>query len=129
MQLIFRPPPTTYVFRSLIVIVENNFCNFFIFSGRLLARNLLIPFLLGFKFQLSTLLPIILGLVLLASKKAFFLSKLALLAVTVFSGNGGSSYGHGVDFGSPSLAGYTQYDGHYHGHGQGHGTGSGKFFA
>ncbi|XP_026323050.1 uncharacterized protein LOC113232513 isoform X3 [Hyposmocoma kahamanoa] len=93
-------------------------------TGRLLARNLLVPFLLGFKFQLSTLLPIILGLVLLASKKAFFLSKLALLAVTVFSGNGGSSYGHGVDFGSPSLAGYTQYDGHYHGHGHGHGTGS-----
>ncbi|XP_030034238.2 uncharacterized protein LOC115450377 [Manduca sexta] len=76
-------------------------------TGRLLARNLLVPFLLGFKFQISTLLPLLLGLVLLASKKAFLLSKLALLAVTVFS-----SSGFGQSFGgyTPSLASYTSYE-------------------
>ncbi|XP_059050597.1 uncharacterized protein LOC131845544 [Achroia grisella] len=89
-------------------------------TGRLLARNLLVPFLLGFKFQLSTLLPLILGLVLIASKKAFLLSKLALLAVTVFSG-GGSSYGssYGGSFGglsSPTLSSYSSFDSPVHSH-------------
>lgn len=122
--------PSYANFMTLKNFTQLNNPKCFLFSGRLLARNLLVPFLLGFKFQLSTLLPIILGLVLLASKKAFFLSKLALLAVTVFSGNGGSSFGHGADFGSPAVSSYTHYDGHYHGHGhgQGHGTGTGKFF-
>ncbi|KAL0860892.1 hypothetical protein ABMA27_009429 [Loxostege sticticalis] len=89
-------------------------------TGRLLARNLLVPFLLGFKFQLSTLLPLLLGLLLIASKKAFLLAKLALLAVTVFSGGsslghyGGGSYG---GFGGPQLSSYTSYESpHYHDH-------------
>ncbi|XP_049880444.1 uncharacterized protein LOC126376939 [Pectinophora gossypiella] len=98
-------------------------------TGRLLARNLLIPFLLGFKFQLSTLLPLILGLVLLASKKAFFLAKLALLAVTVFSGGSGyGSQGTWGDVGGPALSSYTSsYDApsHYH-HGH-HGASSGYY--
>ncbi|XP_026754402.2 uncharacterized protein LOC113514512 [Galleria mellonella] len=89
-------------------------------TGRLLARNLLVPFLLGFKFQLSTLLPLILGLVLIASKKAFLLSKLALLAVTVFSGGGsnyGSSYGGTYGgFTSPTLSSYTSFDNPVHSH-------------
>ncbi|XP_048001452.1 uncharacterized protein LOC125238220 [Leguminivora glycinivorella] len=96
-------------------------------TGRLLARNLLVPFLLGFKFQLSTLLPLLLGLLLIASKKAFFLAKIALLATTVFSG--GSGWGHGSgygDFSSSPLSSYTSYDspGYFHGH---HGSsGSGE---
>ncbi|KAF9819272.1 hypothetical protein SFRURICE_000263 [Spodoptera frugiperda] len=95
-------------------------------TGRLLARNLLVPFLLGFKFQLSTLLPLLLGLVLIASKKAFLLAKLALLAVTVFSsgyGSQGSSYG---GFGGPSLSSYAyENPGHYHDHD--HHTSSGYY--
>lgn len=79
----------------------------FYISGRLLARNLLIPFLLGFKFQLSTLLPLLLGLLLIVSKKAFLLAKFAVLAVTVFSGSGlGASLG---GFGGPASS-YTSYD-------------------
>ncbi|XP_013185009.1 uncharacterized protein LOC106130659 [Amyelois transitella] len=88
-------------------------------TGRLLARNLLVPFLLGFKFQLSTLLPLILGVLLIASKKAFLLAKLALLAVTVFGGGSsfGGSYGGGSygGFGGPTLTGYTSAENaHYH---------------
>ncbi|CAK1541122.1 unnamed protein product [Leptosia nina] len=89
-------------------------------TGRLLARNLLVPFLLGIKFHISTLLPLLLGLVLLASKKAFLLAKVALLAVTLFSGAGagyGSSYFGGLNnFGGPTLSSYvtTQENiGHY----------------
>ncbi|KAJ2940528.1 hypothetical protein O0L34_g6464 [Tuta absoluta] len=106
-------------------------------TGRLLARNLLVPFLLGFKFQLSTLLPLLLGLVLLASKKAFLLAKVALLAVTVFSGGagfgglgggGGSWGGNGGSWagfsGGPSLQSYTSAYDHHHGH---HGSGAGFF--
>lgn len=93
------------------------------FSGRLLARNLLVPFLLGFKFQISTLLPLLLGLVLIASKKAFLLAKVALLAVTVFSGGSGfGSQGSYGDYGSTPLSSYTAYDspGYIHSH---HGSG------
>ncbi|KPJ20266.1 hypothetical protein RR48_04864 [Papilio machaon] len=43
-------------------------------TGRLLVRNLLVPFLLGLKFHIATLLPLLLGLVLIASKKAQILS-------------------------------------------------------
>ncbi|XP_073963253.1 osiris 10a isoform X2 [Choristoneura fumiferana] len=92
-------------------------------TGRLLARNLLVPFLLGFKFQLSTLLPLVLGLVLIASKKAFLLAKVALLAVTVFSGGSGfGSQGSYGDYGSTPLSSYTAYDspGYVHSH---HGSG------
>lgn len=87
-------------------------------AGRLLARNLLVPFLLGFKFQLSTLLPLLLGVLLIASKKAFLLAKLALLAVTVFgSGFGGSGSGSYGGFGGPPLASYAyENPGHFHEH-------------
>lgn len=98
----------------------------FFFSGRLLARNLLVPFLLGFKFQLSTLLPLILGLVLLASKKAFLLAKVAMIAVTLFSG--GSNFGSRPsfsDFSGPALSSYSSFDNPGYGHGH-VGGGGGK---
>ncbi|GBP17597.1 hypothetical protein EVAR_12304_1 [Eumeta japonica] len=86
-------------------------------AGRLLAKNFLVPFLLGFKFQLSTLLPLILGLLLVASKKAFLLAKVALIAVTLFGGgSSSSSYGSYSDLGSPTLSSYTSFEpSHYHG--------------
>ncbi|XP_021189923.3 uncharacterized protein LOC110375942 [Helicoverpa armigera] len=95
-------------------------------TGRLLARNLLVPFLLGFKFQLSTLLPLLLGLLLIASKKAFLLAKLALLAVTVFSSGFGSQGGSYGGFGGPTLSSYAyENPGHYHDHD--HHTSSGYY--
>ncbi|XP_063834619.1 uncharacterized protein LOC135083802 isoform X1 [Ostrinia nubilalis] len=99
-------------------------------TGRLLARNLLVPFLLGFKFQLSTLLPLLLGLLLIASKKAFLLAKLALLAVTVFSG--GSSFGNYGSYGGfgPQLSSYTSYDHHpYHDHHDHHSGGLSGYYS
>ncbi|XP_013165457.1 PREDICTED: uncharacterized protein LOC106116242 [Papilio xuthus] len=84
-------------------------------TGRLLVRNLLVPFLLGLKFHIATLLPLLLGLVLLASKKAFLIAKIALAAATLFSVNGyGGQYFSG--FGTtPSPTFTSQEDfGHYH---------------
>lgn len=87
------------------------------FPGRLLTRNLLVPFLLGFKFHISTLLPILLGLLLIASKKAFLLAKVALLAVTVFTGSGfGQSFGGFGGYPGPSISSYTSYDHPVHHH-------------
>lgn len=48
----------------------------------------MLPFLLGLKFNLATLLPIILGAIILISKKAAFLSKIALF-ISGFFGVGG----------------------------------------
>ncbi|CAG4964218.1 unnamed protein product [Parnassius apollo] len=96
-------------------------------TGRLLARNLLVPFLLGLKFHISTLLPLLLGLVLLASKKAFLLAKIALLAITVFSGSTGYGGQYFGGFGIPSLSSYTSHEnlglGHYHSHDTHHSPG------
>lgn len=52
------------------------------FLGRLIARQFLLPFLLGFKFNVATLIPIIFGLLALVAKKAVFLSKLGLIIST-----------------------------------------------
>ncbi|CAG9794897.1 unnamed protein product [Diatraea saccharalis] len=53
-----------------------------------------------------------------ASKKAFLLAKLALLAVTVFSGGSSlGSYGSYGGFSGPSLSSYTSYESpHHHDH-------------
>ena len=53
-----------------------------------MTRKFVLPFLLGLKFNLATLLPLILGAIILISKKAAFLSKLALF-ISGFFGAGG----------------------------------------
>lgn len=85
----------------------------FLFTARIMSRKFVLPFLLGLKFNLATLMPLILGAIILISKKAAFLSKLALFISGFFSLGGGlaslGSYGGG-------------YDGHgYGGGGQGYG--------
>ncbi|GAB0087558.1 hypothetical protein DMENIID0001_018830 [Sergentomyia squamirostris] len=60
-------------------------------TARLLTKQLLLPFLLGIKFNLAVLLPIILGVLILIGKKAVFLSKLALLLTGVFGAGGVAS--------------------------------------
>ncbi|XP_052744882.1 urease accessory protein UreE [Bicyclus anynana] len=90
-------------------------------TGRLLTRNLLLPFLLGIKFQMATLLPLLLGLLLLASKKAFLLAKLALFAVTIFASRG-TNYGETNFFENllgPSSHSSHEHSGHHHHHSSG----------
>lgn len=53
-----------------------------------MSRKFVLPFLLGLKFNIATLLPLILGAIILISKKAAFLSKLALF-ISGFFGLGG----------------------------------------
>lgn len=113
-----------FILKPIILFLLIFFYTFVLFPGRLLARNLLVPFLLGFKFQLSTLLPLVLGLLLIASKKAFLLAKLALLAITVFSsgfGSQGSFFGGGPSVSAP----YTSYEPstYYHDHHDHHSSG------
>ncbi|KAL3268025.1 hypothetical protein HHI36_007158 [Cryptolaemus montrouzieri] len=53
-------------------------------TGRLLARQFLVPILLGFKFNVVTIIPIIFGILALIAKKAVLLSKLALIISSAF---------------------------------------------
>jgi len=61
-------------------------------SGRQLARHVLLPFLLGFKFNLAALIPLMFGFLLIVTKKALLLTKMALFLSgllgwnTIFSG-------------------------------------------
>lgn len=57
-----------------------------------MTRQFVVPFLLGVKFNLATLMPIIIGIVALLSKKALFLLKIAFM-ISTFFGYGGSSNG------------------------------------
>ncbi|KYN39950.1 hypothetical protein ALC56_05718 [Trachymyrmex septentrionalis] len=97
-----------------------------IISGRQLTRHILLPFLLGFKFNLASLIPLMFGFLLIVTKKALLLTKMALFLIgllgwnTLFSGapavppysanafNGFHAYGHDTPAGV-----YTHYDYHY----------------
>ncbi|KAF5286529.1 hypothetical protein FQR65_LT12533 [Abscondita terminalis] len=48
-------------------------------TGRLIARQFLLPFLLGFKFNVATLIPIIFGLLAIIAKKFILVSKIGLI--------------------------------------------------
>lgn len=48
----------------------------------------MLPFLLGLKFNIAALLPIIIGIIILISKKVAFLSKLALFIINIFGAGG-----------------------------------------
>lgn len=83
------------------------------FSARIMSKKFVLPFLLGLKFNLATLLPIILGAIILISKKAAFLSKLALF-ISGFFGVGGlvgglGGFGGGGGFDGGHHAGYGYY--------------------
>ncbi|XP_059610893.1 uncharacterized protein LOC132257866 [Phlebotomus argentipes] len=96
-------------------------------TARLLTKSLILPFLLGLKFNLAVLLPIILGVLILIGKKAVFLSKLALLLTGVFGAGGVASLfglaskpisGIGLGLGGLGLGsygglGYQVHDHHY----------------
>lgn len=74
----------------------------FIVTARILTRQLLVPFLLGFKFNIATLVPILFGILALLAKKAVVISKLALvissalgLGSLLFGAGGGGPAGYG----------------------------------
>lgn len=81
--------------------------------GRTLMKHVLLPFLLGFKFNLISLIPLVFGILLFVTKKALVLTKIALMLTgllgwnSIFSGPTGSppinfngfGYGHGYGLG------------------------------
>ncbi|KZC11138.1 hypothetical protein WN55_02499 [Dufourea novaeangliae] len=91
--------------------------------GRQVMRQLLLPFLLGFKFNLASLIPLLFGFLLLLTKKALILTKIALFisgllgwnslfstATTSYPTggfNGLHTYGQ-----ESSIGGYPHYDHH-----------------
>lgn len=79
----------------------------FTFLARIMTKKFVVPFLLGLKFNLATLLPLILGAIILISKKAAFLSKLALFISGLFGIGGIYSLGAGLgDHGYAHSYGY-----------------------
>ncbi|KAJ8684349.1 hypothetical protein QAD02_020141 [Eretmocerus hayati] len=56
-------------------------------AGRLLMRQLILPFLLGFKFNLASLLPLVFGLLIIITKKALILSKIAIFVAGLLGWN------------------------------------------
>lgn len=73
-----------------------------------MSRKFVLPFLLGLKFNIATLLPLILGAIILISKKAAFLSKLALF-ISGFFGLGGLATLGGLGGGFGGGQGYGYY--------------------
>lgn len=85
--------------------------------GRLLARQFLLPLLLGFKFNVVSIIPVLFGVLALIAKKALVISKIALVASSAFALGtllfGSSGYGQGY----PSQHYTTGQYGHFGGHG------------
>lgn len=93
-------------------------------SGRQLTKHVLLPFLLGFKFNLASLIPLMFGFLLIVTKKALLLTKVALFLSgllgwnTIFSAasapqpvngfNGFHTHGHEVPIGA-----HPYYDYHF----------------
>lgn len=93
------------------------------FSGRQMMRHLLIPFLLGFKFNLASLIPLLFGFLLILTKKALLLTKVALVISGLLGWNsllsagpphypGGGFHTHGHEI---PVGGFPYYE-HYNFH-------------
>lgn len=67
-------------------------------TGRALTKSFILPFLLGFKFNLSLVLPLLIGLLIIVGKKIVFISKLVLILSGIFGWGGpfaGNTLGYG----------------------------------
>ncbi|KAI4461715.1 hypothetical protein MML48_5g00010390 [Holotrichia oblita] len=62
--------------------------NYLIVSGRLLARQYLVPLLLGLKFNVASIFPILFGALALLISKAAIISKLAFVISTAYALSG-----------------------------------------
>lgn len=105
-----------------IIIILNWFIPNDIFcTARVIARQFIVPFLLGLKFNLVTILPLLFAGILLLLKKAVFLGKFALFITGLLGFGGLLTFGQ---FGGLNQ----QYQPHrpFHGHGNG-GGGLGSF--
>ncbi|XP_076382682.1 uncharacterized protein LOC143260587 [Megalopta genalis] len=91
--------------------------------GRQMVRHLLVPFLLGFKFNLVSLVPLLFGFLLLVTKKALILTKLALFVSGLLGWNSlfstasasypaGGFNGFHTHVQETPIAGYPYYDHH-----------------
>ena len=80
-------------------------------------QQVLLPFLLGFKFNLVSLIPLVFGIILFITKKALILTKVALLLTgllgwnSIFSGATGAIGGNfnGYGYGHETLGGGYPY--------------------
>ncbi|XP_057340895.1 uncharacterized protein LOC130677969 [Microplitis mediator] len=94
--------------------------------GRMIMRSVVLPFLLGLKFSLSSLIPLVFGILLVVTKKALLLTKIALIISGLLGWNafvnspniGGLS--HGVSSGFPYN--YNNLNGFQHHYGYDHNT-------
>ncbi|XP_057652266.1 uncharacterized protein LOC130891493 [Diorhabda carinulata] len=82
-------------------------------TGRLLARQFLLPLLLGFKFNVISIIPIIFGIIALIAKKAIILSKIALVVSSAFA-LGTILFSSGQSYHSSQQYTTGQYGGHGH---------------
>lgn len=81
-----------------------------------MTRQFVVPFLLGVKFNLSLILPIIIGLIALLQKKSMLLLK-ALFLLTSFFGYGGINTGYGaIPFGGAGSYPYKYPNNYYDTH-------------
>ncbi|XP_058839417.1 uncharacterized protein LOC131694913 [Topomyia yanbarensis] len=81
-------------------------------TARILKRNFIVPFLLGLKFNMATLLPLVFGGLILLSKKALILGKIALFVSGLFGYGSIFSPGIGYGFVPPGLgAGFGSFGG------------------
>ena len=69
----------------------------------MLMRSLVLPFLLGFKFSLSSLIPLLFGVLLLVTKKALLLTKVALLISGLLGWNSMTTGWSGYPGGYPHV--------------------------
>ncbi|XP_058115847.1 uncharacterized protein LOC131287152 [Anopheles ziemanni] len=95
-------------------------------TARILTKSFVVPFLLGLKFNLATLLPLVFGGLILLSKKALILGKIALFLSGMFGY--GSLLTPAIAGGFGGFGGYGGFGHGFAGHGAGgYGFGSKPF--
>ncbi|KAL1494625.1 hypothetical protein ABEB36_010195 [Hypothenemus hampei] len=92
-------------------------------TGRLLARQFLVPLLLGFKFNIASIVPIIFGVLVLLAKKLVFVSKIALILSSAF-GLGSLLF----NYGGNNQNGYVPSHNNYYQTSQHHPTTFGQYY-
>ncbi|XP_037943434.1 uncharacterized protein LOC119676269 [Teleopsis dalmanni] len=102
-------------------------------TARLLTKQYLLPFLLGLKFNVIALVPLLFAVICLLLKKSLFFAKLAIYVSSFLGvggalgalGNFGGFSGFGSFFGPPVVHGHGHA--HAHAHAAAHGLSGGYF--